>query len=98
MTPEEIRSAQGNRIPLLSKKGKTKKNSSEGNTAQNIPVDRLEILCTSFVSRYSHIIARIEVSGRDARIAATGTNLFANSETPAMTKADTMILTTNSII
>lgn len=55
---------------LLSNTGKTTKNSNDGITIQNIPVDKLAILLTSLVSIYNHINAKKETKGIDANMLA----------------------------
>ncbi len=57
---------------FLSNIGKTIKNSNDGITIQNIPVDKFAILLTSLVSIYNQIKARNETKGIDA-------NMLANS-------------------
>lgn len=82
---------QLNFTPFLSKIDKTTKKSNEGNTAQKILVDKLIIFCTSLVSLYSQIKPRIDMSGKEAVIAATAVNRFPSSETLKIIKADKMI-------
>jgi hypothetical protein len=93
----EIIIAGVNLKPFFKSSGKTKKKIRDGRTAQKIFVDKSMIFCGSLVSLYNQIIARMETSGREARIAAIGANFFPNSETPAMTKADIIIFMKNSI-
>lgn len=44
------------------------------------------------MSMYNQMIAKIEVSGRDARIAAIGEYFLPISETPTITKAVSIVL------
>lgn len=72
--------------------GNTKKKIREGRTTQKILVDRSMTFCTFFVSLYSQMMARIDISGSEASMAATGVNFLPSSDTPAMMSADTTIL------
>ena len=84
-------------IPFFSIIGNTMKNTSEGNTAQNIPHDKSMTFCESPVSRKSQIIARMEVKGSDARMAPIKVKRLPNSDTPAMINAETRILIKNCV-
>lgn len=48
-------------------------------------------------SIYSQVIAKIEMSGRDAMIAAIQVNRFPSSETTAMIRAELMTLSIKNI-
>lgn len=85
-------SAIPNLKPFFSRSGRIMKKMSDGKTAQKIFEERSITFSTSFVSRYSHIIAKIDVNGREASMAAIGENFFPVSAIPTITKAVTIIL------
>jgi hypothetical protein len=82
-----------NPTPCFISHGRTKKNSSVGKTSQNIPVESSATRAASFVSMYSHIIARSDVSGSARSSAAKVVYLFPSSEAPTITAAVRTVLT-----
>ncbi len=68
------------------------KKTSEGVTIQKMDHENCPIATVSFVSRYIHIIASREVSGREASMAPAVLNRFPTSEMPVTRSAVMMIL------
>lgn len=71
--------------------GNNIKNNSEGITNQNIFQDKLAIFDTSCVSLYNHIIAIIEVNGKDAIKAPKAVNFLEASDIANINKAEIII-------
>ena len=82
---------------FLSKKGKVKKKTIEGGINKRTELDSSITDFTFFVSKYSQVIAKIEVRGIEARIPANSDDLLAISEIATMTKAVTMVFITRYI-
>ena len=81
--------------PIFNNIGNTIKNKREGNTAQNIPLEREMTFSISFVSMYNQIIASIESRGSDANIAAIQLTRLAISDDAAIITPDNTILIKN---
>jgi len=73
---------------FLSKTGRIINKISDGITSQNMPVERDEIFCASFVSIYIHIKASIDISGKDANILPANELRFDISEISTIITAE----------
>ncbi len=78
-------------MSCLSNIGKDTNNANEGITSQNIPIESSLILLMSFVSWYSHIIAKTETKGTEAKIAPINELRLLTSEIATMRTVVIMI-------
>ena len=86
-----------NGIFALRQSGNTIKNNNEGRTTQKIPLDNATTFSTLLVSKYNQHKAKIEVKGKDAKIAAIQDIRLPISDIPAIIKADIMTFIKNCI-
>lgn len=80
---------------FLSSNDSTIKNKIDGTIIHIIELDRASTLDGSLVSLKSHIIANIEVSGKDTTIAPKVEDFLLITETAAIIAAETMVLIIN---
>src|SRR4051812_36175556 len=76
----------------VSNGGSNANRTKEGSTSQKTPVENWARRDTSWVSRQSQIMARMETSGSDATSAPRNELRFASSEIAKIRKAETRIL------